>query len=181
MWTVARAIWVEWVGGRTAFIAVDVQNGFWVGGTLAVNGGRHVARAISDHLATQGYDFVVVLGITILTPPLTSVRLLTSLIAGRPIAWRESEGLNLVLCRRPRRGGAIVSKWRNSAGDSGFEGADEEGLALEKLLAENCSSKIVVATDECVNATALAGLRSDFDTVLRLNLSATVREKPCLV
>ena len=42
-----------------ALVIVDVQNDFCEGGSLAVGGGTAVARAISAHTATAGYDHVV--------------------------------------------------------------------------------------------------------------------------
>src|SRR4051794_26345749 len=42
-----------------AVIVVDVQNDFCEGGSLAVAGGAEVARAITQRLASGGYDHAV--------------------------------------------------------------------------------------------------------------------------
>ena len=42
-----------------ALVIVDVQNDFCEGGSLAVNGGIAVARAISEHMAGMPYEHLV--------------------------------------------------------------------------------------------------------------------------
>lgn len=75
---------------------------------------------------------------------------------------------------------AVFDKGAYAAAYSGFEGADENGLALGDWLRARGIGEVDVvgiATDHCVKATALDAARQGFRTTVLLDLTAGVAEE----
>ena len=162
-----------------ALIVVDVQNDFCEGGSLAVAGGAGVAASVSVFLATASYDVVVATRDHHIDPgphfsdaPDFVDRWPPHCVAGTPgadfhanLTWRSFDG--------------VFDKGEYAAAYSGFEGADHSrgGVRLEEFLRAHGVTEVDVcgiATDYCVNATALDAARLGFDTTVLLDLTAAV-------
>ena len=161
-----------------ALLVVDVQNDFCEGGSLAVAGGTAVARAISAHAATSGYDHVVATRDHHVEPG--------KHFAAQPdfletwpahcVVGTSGVELHADLDRRPIE--AVFDKGEYSAAYSGFEGSfDGQGLA-DWLRAHDVDAVDVVgiATDHCVRATALDAVGAGFSTRVLLHLTAGVSQ-----
>jgi nicotinamidase/pyrazinamidase len=161
-----------------ALVIVDVQNDFCEGGSLAVAGGTAVARAISAHAATSGYDHVVATRDHHVEPG--------GHFAAQPdfletwpahcVVGTSGVELHADLDRRPIE--AVFDKGEYSAAYSGFEGSfDGQGLA-DWLRAHDVDAVDIVgiATDHCVRATALDAVGAGFSTRVLLHLTAGVSQ-----
>ena len=154
-------------------LIVDVQNDFVEGGSLGVEGGRAVARRISEHLAAHADDYAVV-------------------VASRD--WHEAHSTNgghfaepgtepnftttwPVHCVSTENGSDYapelatdrithhVRKGMGVPAYSAFEGVLDDGRTLTELLREQGVTDLDVvgiATDYCVRASTLDALRSGF-------------------
>jgi nicotinamidase/pyrazinamidase len=161
-----------------ALIIVDVQNDFCEGGSLAVTGGAAVARAISEHVASQpGYghvvatkDFHVDPGAHFSDHPDYAASWPPHCVAGTPGAdFHPNLDTGAV--------DAVFLKGAHAAAYSGFEGADEAGTSLADWLRGRGVDEVDVAgltTDYCVHATAADAARAGFATRVLLNLTAGV-------
>ena len=167
------------MASRTAFVIVDVQNDFCEGGSLPVEGGGDVARAISSHLAERGGDYATIIATRDLHvdpgphfsdepdfvdswPP--------HCVADTPGASFHP-GLDVVPIE------AVFSKGEHDAAYSGFEGHDRDGTDLATFLRAHDIERVEVsglATDHCVRATALDAAREGFETVVYTDLAAGV-------
>lgn len=163
-----------------ALIVVDVQNDFCEGGSLAVTGGAAVAAAITDLLTGEhGYDVVVATrdhhidpGAHFSATPDFVDSWPVHCVAGTPgadfhpaLTWRAFDG--------------VFDKGEYAAAYSGFEGADHaaDGVGLADFLRLRGVTEVDVcgiATDYCVNATALDAARFGFDTTVLTHLTAAV-------
>ncbi|MFM9035312.1 MAG: nicotinamidase [Mycobacterium sp.] len=160
-----------------ALVIVDVQNDFCEGGSLAVDGGDAVARAISALLAGRhGYDHVVATKDFHVDPG--------SHFADQPdyvdnwprhcVAGTDGAEFHPDLDTAPIE--AVFYKGADTAAYSGFEGsADGVGLA-EWLRARGVDAIDIagIATDYCVRATAEDGVREGFTTRVLVDLTAGV-------
>ena len=161
-----------------ALIIVDVQNDFCEGGSLAVAGGAAVARAISEHVASEpGYghvvatkDFHVDPGAHFSDHPDYAASWPPHCVAGTRGADfhpdLDAEGVE-----------AVFLKGAHAAAYSGFEGADEAGTPLADWLRGRGVGQVDVvgiATDYCVHATAADAARAGFATRVLLDLTAGV-------
>ncbi|MBV9091161.1 MAG: isochorismatase family protein [Mycobacteriaceae bacterium] len=148
-------------------IITDVQNDFCEGGSLAVVGGQHVARAISAYLAGNDYDHVVATKDFHVNPG--------SHFSDRPDyahSWPPhcvagTSGADFAPGLDTAAIEAVFTKGAYAAAYSGFEGADESGASLTDWLRRRGVEEVDIvglATDYCVHATAvdaaLAGLRT---------------------
>ena len=161
-----------------ALIIVDVQNDFCEGGSLAVTGGAAVARAISEHVASQpGYghvvatkDFHVDPGAHFSDHPDYAASWPPHCVAGTPGAdFHPNLDAGAVE--------AVFLKGAHAPAYSGFEGADEAGTSLADWLRGRGVDEVDVvgiATDYCVHATAADAARAGFATRVLLNLTAGV-------
>jgi nicotinamidase/pyrazinamidase len=159
-----------------ALVIVDVQNDFCEGGSLAVNGGTAVARAISAHMAEASYEHVVATrdhhvdpGGHFAAQPDYLDTWPAHCVVGTPGVELHSD-----LDRRPIE--AVFDKGEYAAAYSGFEGSyDGQGLA-DWLRAHEVDAVDVVgiATDHCVRATALDAVGAGFSTRVLLRLTAGV-------
>lgn len=152
---------------NAALLIVDVQNDFCPGGALAVPGGDQVVSVLNQYVN----------------------RLHVPVFASRD--WhpektrhfRESGGPWPVHCVQDTQGAAfhpalklpadavVVTKGTNPTDDgySAFEGVDDRGRPLGAALAEKDVRKLYVgglATEYCVRASVLDGLKQGLDVVL---------------
>jgi nicotinamidase/pyrazinamidase len=166
-----------------ALVVVDVQNDFCEGGSLAVTGGAHVARQVSEHVSrhASGYDHVVATADWHIDPgphfsqtPDYVVSWPVHCVAGSPGAQFHPD-----LAGALGHVEAVFRKGEHAAAYSGFEGRsdDAEPRPLADWLRERNVSHVDVvgiATDHCVRATALDAQQAGFDTTVLLDLTAGV-------
>jgi nicotinamidase/pyrazinamidase len=161
-----------------ALIVVDVQNDFCEGGSLAVDGGGDVARAISRFLQDgSGYAHVVATNDYHVDPG--------SHFSDEPdyaSSWPRhcvvgTQGVRFHPDLDITRVEAIFRKGTHAAAYSGFEGVDDAGTPLSDWLREHDVDEVDVvgiATDYCVRATAADAARTGFATRVLLGLTAGV-------
>ena len=161
-----------------ALLVVDVQNDFCEGGALAVAGGADVARHITEYLRGHrgAYRLVVATrdwhedpGRHFSDEPDYRESWPVHCVAGSPGARfhpaLDSSGFD-----------AVLSKGQHSAAYSGFE-AGLAGSDLASILAAAGVSALDVcglATDYCVRATTLDGLRLGYQVRVLTGLCAGV-------
>jgi nicotinamidase/pyrazinamidase len=159
-----------------AVIIVDVQNDFCEGGSLAVTGGRLVARSIGAWLDEQRPDHVVATRDHHINPG--------AHFAADPDyvnSWPAhcvvgTGGVELHPDLDTSRVEAVFDKGEFAAAYSGFE-ANADGLSLITWLRERAVDEVAVvdiATDYCVRATALDAAANAFATTVVLPLTAGV-------
>ena len=171
---------------RNALLVVDVQADFVEGGSLGVNGGLTTAAMIARHVRhfKNEYDFIVASrdyhenapdhisdhpDFVKTWPPHCMV--------GTPGAAFVPTIQNLV---REKYIHAVVTKGRNKAAYSAFDGLDPRGHPLLEVLKEERIDHIDVcgiATDYCVRASALDAKKNEFQVRLLVNLCAAVNEE----
>jgi nicotinamidase/pyrazinamidase len=159
-----------------AVVVVDVQNDFCPGGSLAVAHGDEVARAITGRLASGGYDYAVATRDHHIDPGshFSPTPDFTSTWPAHCVVGTGGVELHPALDRSPLS--AIFDKGEYAAAYSGFEGASE-GVSLGDWLKSRSVTEVEVvglATDYCVQATALDAARLGFATTVRLDLTAAV-------
>lgn len=161
-----------------ALIIVDVQKDFCEGGSLAVAGGRAVARAINDYLASRpGYhhiaatkDFHIHPGGHFSTEPDYSSTWPPHCRAGTLGAEFDSE-----LDTSPIE--AVFRKGAYGVAYSGFEGVDDNGTSLLDWLRQRDVDAVDVVgltTDHCVRHTARDAARAGLATRVLLEMTAGV-------
>ncbi len=161
----------------TALIVVDVQNDFCEGGSLAVTGGAAVAERIAELLAgPHGYDHVIATRDHHIDPG--------GHFAAEPDyvdTWpvhcvAETPGAALHTPLREDQFEAVFDKGEYSAAYSGFEGSCA-GESLAEWLADHEVSRVDVigiATDYCVQATAVDAAQVGLRTRVLLEFTAAV-------
>lgn len=173
---------------RRALIAVDVQNDFCEGGSLAVTGGGDVAAALTELIeraASDGtYQHVVATRDYHIDPG--------DHFSGNPdyvrtwpahcVAGTEGAGFHPNFAPAVTSGAveAVFDKGEYSAAYSGFEGKDEDGTPLAEWLRERGVTEVDVvgiATDHCVRATALDAAKEGFNTRVLLDRTAGVSQE----
>jgi nicotinamidase/pyrazinamidase len=164
-----------------ALLVVDVQNDFCEGGSLAVSGGADVAAAISVHMAGAAdryahlvgtRDWHVDPGAHFSTDP-------DYRDSWPPHCVANSQGAEFHPALDVDRLDAVFSKGRHEAAYSGFEGATNDGTSLKDWLRKHHVDDITIvgiATDYCVRATALDGVRNGFTTHVFADLTAGVAD-----
>jgi nicotinamidase/pyrazinamidase len=161
-----------------ALIIVDVQNDFCEGGSLAVDGGGDIARAISRYLQDgRGYAHVVATNDYHVDPgghfsdnPDYAASWPPHCVAGT--AGAEHHPDMDTTCVE-----AVFRKGTHAAAYSGFEAADDAGTPLADWLRQHGVDEVDVvgiATDYCVRATAVDAARAGFATRVLLDLTAGV-------
>jgi nicotinamidase/pyrazinamidase len=164
---------------KKALVIVDVQNDFCEGGSLAVAGGAAVAKGITDHLREHRGEYALVAatrdyhvdpGPHFAAEPDYRDSWPVHCVAG-------TEGAEL----HPNldRSGIdeVFDKGRDTAAYSGFEARSAAGKLLGDRLKEAGVEELDVAgiaTDYCVRATVLDGIREGFHVHLLTALSAGV-------
>ncbi|MBT2395583.1 isochorismatase family protein [Streptomyces sp. ISL-100] len=168
-----------------ALIVVDVQNDFCEGGSLAVAGGADVAAAVTDLIgeAPAGYRHVVATRDHHVDPG-DHFSSNPDYVHSWPVhcvAGTEGVGFHPNFAPAVASGAiaAVFDKGAHAAAYSGFEGTDENGVALADWLRARGVTEVDVvgiATDHCVRATALDAVREGFTTHVLLDLTAGVSE-----
>lgn len=163
----------------TAFIVVDVQNDFCEGGSLAVEGGGDVARAISRHLDESGdaYDLVVATRDFHVDPGDHFSDDPDFVDSWPPHCVADTAGASFHPGLDVTALDVVVSKGEHEAAYSGFEGDTDDGTDLATVLRDHGVSDVVIgglATDHCVRATALDAVANGFTTTVDLSLAAGV-------
>lgn len=160
-----------------ALIVVDVQNDFCEGGALAVAGGAQVARRITDYVREAHYDQVVATrdfhvdpGPHFAAEPDFVERWPPHCLAGTLGAAFHPDLDTSAFA-------GVFDKGARAAAYSGFEAADERGVALGDWLEQRGVGQVDIvgiATDHCVRATALDAARRGLVTRVLLDLTAAV-------
>ena len=163
---------------KKALVIVDVQNDFCEGGSLAVNGGAAVARGLTEYLDEHRADYALVAatrdyhidpGGHFAAEPDYRDSWPVHCVAGTEGAELHP-GLDRGLIDE------VFDKGRYTAAYSGFE-ARSAGSSLGERLKEASVDELEVAgiaTDYCVRATVLDGLKEGFKVTLRSDLVAGV-------
>jgi nicotinamidase/pyrazinamidase len=161
-----------------ALVIVDVQNDFCEGGSLAVAGGAAVARAISEHVASEpGYGHIVASKDFHIDPGTHFSDHPDYAATWPPHCVAGTAGSDFHPNLDTRAVEAVFLKGAHAAAYSGFEGADEAGTSLADWLRAHDVDEIDVvgiATDYCVHATAADAARAGFATRVLLGLTAGV-------
>jgi nicotinamidase/pyrazinamidase len=164
---------------KKALVIVDVQNDFCEGGSLAVAGGAAVAHGITEHLRKHRGDYEAVLatrdyhvdpGAHFAAEPDYKDSWPVHCVAGTPGAELhpdlDHKGID-----------EVFDKGRDSAAYSGFEarsaGGTLLGAALRGVRVDELDV-VGIATDYCVRATALDGLKAGFKVNVLPDLCAGV-------
>ena len=160
-----------------ALIIVDVQNDFCEGGSLAVDGGAAVARAVSDLIAgPHGYDHIVATADHHVDPGSHFSDEPDFVDSWPPHCVAGSHGAEF----HPELDTTLVEqvfhKGQFAAAYSGFEGSADGDDLTRWLKARGVDEVDVVgiATDYCVRATALDAARAGFTTRVLTDLTAGV-------
>jgi nicotinamidase/pyrazinamidase len=172
-------------GPETALIVVDVQNDFAdPAGSLAVGRAAHILPRVNEEIAAALAGGAAVYYTQDWHPPSTPHFAKDGgiwpvhCVAG---SWGAELHPDLLL------DGEIVRKGAN--GEDGYSGftmrdpvSDEEiSTPLEGMLRKRAVTRVVIcglATDYCVNATALDARKLGFDTVVLMRAVAAVNLKP---
>jgi nicotinamidase/pyrazinamidase len=164
---------------KKALVIVDVQNDFCEGGSLAVNGGAAVARGLTEFLGEHRADYALVAatrdyhvdpGPHFAAHPDFKDSWPVHCVAG-------TEGAELHPALDRSRIDEVFDKGRDTAAYSGFEARSAAGQLLGERLKEAGVEELEVAgiaTDYCVRATVLDGLKEGFKVTLRPELCAGV-------
>jgi nicotinamidase/pyrazinamidase len=162
-----------------ALIITDVQNDFCEGGSLGVVGGGRVARAITEHLASNDYDHVVATKDFHVDPGDHFSEDPDYRTSWPPHCVVGTVGAEFHPDLQTARIEAVFTKGQYSAAYSGFEGACRRGIPLTEWLRGCGVDEVVVvgiATDYCVLATAQDAARAGFTTTVLKDLTAGVAE-----
>jgi nicotinamidase/pyrazinamidase len=170
---------------RNALLVVDVQVDFVEGGSLGVPGGLQVAAMIARHVRhfRSEYHFVVAsrdyhesAPDHISDTPDFINTWPPHCMVGTPGAAFVPTIQNLV---REKYIHEVVTKGRNAAAYSAFDGLDKRGHPLLEVLKEQRVDHIDVcgiATDYCVRASALDARKNQYQVRVLVNLCAAVNE-----
>jgi nicotinamidase/pyrazinamidase len=162
-----------------AVIVVDVQNDFCEGGSLAVAGGEAVARRVSAWLHARAGSY----GVVIATrdwhvDPGDHWSTAPDFIDTWPVhCVAGSTGADFHPALDQSALDVVVSKGAHAAAYSGFEGETYDGRPLRALLEERgveAVDVVGIATDHCVRATALDGVRLGLEVRVLIPLCAGV-------
>lgn len=163
---------------KTALLVVDVQRDFCEGGSLAVDGGAHVAGAINEFVHNHDSDFDLIVATKDWhIDPGTHFSETPDFKDSWPVhCVAESEGAKFHpnFAYSPNR---IFYKGQYAAAYSGFEGRTSAGSSLEHYLRWHGITDVVIvgiAFDFCVAATALDAVRLRFNTTVWADLTASV-------
>lgn len=165
---------------KRALVIVDVQNDFCEGGALAVKGGTRVARAIRDYVAREGWRYRrVVTTQDWHVSPKGHFSATPDFIDTWPEhCLADTVGSALHPMLRRTLVDARFRKGQQEAAYSGFEAGEMvSGEKLGKFLRRGGVQEIDVcglATDYCVKATALDGLKQGFKVKVLGNLCAAI-------
>ncbi|MBB6421516.1 isochorismatase family protein [Streptomyces sp. AK010] len=168
---------------RRALIVVDVQKDFCEGGSIPVKGGAGRAAAIADLVrrADGRYAHIVATRDHHIDPGahFSEHPDFQSSFPEHCVVGSEGGEFHPDFAPAVTSGGVheVFYKGAYSASKSGFEGSTEDGTSLaDWLRARHISELDVVgiATDHCVKATALDGVRAGFAVRVLLDYTAGV-------
>jgi nicotinamidase/pyrazinamidase len=183
-----------------ALIIVDVQNDFCEGGALAVPGGAAVAAAISDYVdGAEDFDFVAATQDWHIEPGDHFSQDPDFVDSWPPHCVAGTRGAELHPDLDDEAVQAYFRKGRFTAAYSGFEGllapedellsesdvseedspsaGDGESVSLDDWLQEREVDELVIvglATNYCVLATALDGIKAGYDVSVVADLTAGI-------
>ena len=163
--------------GETALVVVDVQNDFCEGGSLAVEGGTAVARAVADLLAANRYTTVVATRDHHVDPGAHFSDEPDFVDSWPPHCVVGTQGAELRDPLADDQFDAVFLKGEYEAAYSGFEGFSSSGASMTDWLRErgvDALDVVGIATDHCVRATALDGVRAGFRVRVVEDLTAAV-------
>src|ERR1700716_2651402 len=164
---------------KRAFVIVDVQNDFCEGGSLAVSGGAAVARGLTEFLREHRGDYALVAatrdyhvdpGAHFAAEPDFRESWPVHCVAG-------TDGAELHPDLDRELVDEVFDKGRDTAAYSGFEARSAAGQLLAERLREAGVVELDVAgiaTDYCVRATTLDGLKEGFRVRIIEDLCAGV-------
>ncbi|MEU8758792.1 isochorismatase family protein [Streptomyces sp. NPDC048659] len=167
-----------------ALIVVDVQRDFCEGGKVPVKGGAEQARAIAEFVkdrAGESYVRVVATRDHHIDPgdhfsdePDFENSFPEHAVAGTEGCEFHPDFEPVVTSGAVHE---VFFKGAHSASKSGFEGATADGAPLADWLREHgvdAVDVVGIATDHCVKATALGGVRAGFDVRVLLDYTSGV-------
>ncbi len=170
---------------RNALLVVDPQVDFVEGGSLGVKGGLTVAAMIARHIRHFKYEYQFVVASRdyhesapdhiSATPDFVNTWPPHCMVGTQGAAFVPTIQ-NLV---REKLIQTVVTKGRNAAAYSAFDGLDPRGHPLLDVLKENRIDHIDVcgiATDYCVRASALDARKNQYQVRVLVNLCAPVNE-----
>lgn len=160
-----------------ALVVVDVQNDFCEGGSLAVRGGAGVARAVCDLIRDGDYAHVVATRDYHVDPGAHFAEHPDFVDTWPAHCVVGTSGAQFHPDLDTTNVEAVFSKGAHAPAYSGFEGVTDDGTGLADWLRRHDVTDIDVvgiATDHCVRATALDGVRSGFSTRVLLDYTAGV-------
>ncbi|MFF4753289.1 isochorismatase family protein [Streptomyces sp. NPDC002514] len=164
-----------------ALIVVDVQKDFCEGGSVPVKGGAGCAVAIADLIRSggTGYAYVVATRDHHIDPGghFSEHPDFQDSFPVHCVAGSEGSGFHPGFASAQEALDEVFFKGAHSASKSGFEGAAADGTALaDWLRARQVGAVDIVgiATDHCVKATALDGVRAGFEVQVLLDYTAGV-------
>jgi nicotinamidase/pyrazinamidase len=155
------------VGQKAALVVVDIQNDFCPGGALAVPGGDAVIPRVNRTIALFGRRGLPVV-FTRDWHPRHTKHFKEFGGAWPPHCIQGTKGARFHPDLQVPKGALVLSKGMDPEVDSysGFQAFTENGRDLESTLRELAVDELFVcglATDYCVRATALDGLRRGFN------------------
>ena len=167
-----------------ALVLVDIQNDFCEGGSLAVSGGAQVAKGAAAKIAAERDRYAAVVATADWHEDpgehWAAEGTAPDFASSWPVhcaAGTEGAAFHPALEPVLTQVDAVFRKGRHEAAYSGFEGATDDGTALADWLRDRGITELDVcgiATDHCVRATVLDGLREGFDVTLLTGLVAGV-------
>lgn len=167
-----------------ALLLVDVQNDFCPGGALATENGTKVAEAIAAHIKNRGDYYSALLATKDWhIEPGDHFSPEPDFVDSWPVhCVAESHGAAFADSVEKLNDSfdAVFYKGQYSAAYSGFEGATETGESLADWLRRNnidIIDVVGIATDYCVKATVLDGLKEGFEIKVLTDLVAAVSEE----
>jgi nicotinamidase/pyrazinamidase len=171
------------MSGRRALIVVDVQPTFCEGGELPVPGGNEVAARIADFVRDRhaAYALIATTQDWHLDPGAHFAEHPDFVDSWPPhgLAGTPNADLHPTLAKviEQTPGVVTIRKGEHQAAYSGFDGADESGRSLERVLAEARIDDVDVcgiAESHCVKATALDARRLGHPTTVLSDLTVPV-------
>ncbi|MER6048572.1 isochorismatase family protein [Streptomyces sp. NPDC001793] len=169
---------------RRALIVVDVQKDFCEGGSVPVKGGTDRARAIAEMIqgsADGEYAHIVATRDHHIDPGdhFSDHPDYRNSFPVHCVVGSEGSGFHANFAPVVASGAVdeVFYKGAHSASKSGFEGSTEDGTPLADWLRARSVSDVDVvgiATDHCVKATALDGVKAGFAVRVLLDYTAGV-------
>ncbi|MCR2053049.1 isochorismatase family protein [Actinomyces bowdenii] len=164
---------------RRALVIVDVQPTFCEGGALPVNGGNDVARRVAAYATAhrEDYDMVVTTQDWHIDPGRHFSEEPDYVDTWPPHGVAGTRDADLHEALAEVEVDVAVKKGQYSAAYSGFEGVDDSGTSLQRILAAEGITDLDViglAESHCVKDTALDGAARGYRVRVMTDLTAPV-------